>query len=325
LSVTESVQLDRLFEERRPSRTERFVFFCSQCFCILKTSPEAKPPDAVIETLHGRCPSCSAQLRTSIACKAAPSVAEWEGTELAAPRNPRPASVFKTALSLRGFRFGFGPLDTLVQRLDPGWLVAFKGPYANVLAERLCVRAQLSERAGGLDSATIFIDGGNSSDPYLFSVFAKLYLINPDTALRRVATSRAFTVYQLANLVRHELPKAVKDYDSKLVIVSGVLEMFDDPSVTESEAKRVIQAVIGGLQVVKSEALVLVTLDKATKYDGMVTGAADVVVGLEPCLSGVRSSMTKHPFIKPSSAAFRPEDLLTPIHGMEESDRGLRA
>jgi hypothetical protein len=317
LLIAENAQLHYLLEERKPSSRERFLFFCSQCFCILKTSPGAGPPDAVIEALENRCPGCNAQLQASIACKSARVAEEWEGISLAVPRRHRQASEFKTALSLRGFRFGLAPLDNLVQRLEPGWLAAFTGPYADVLAELLCVRAQLPERVGGLDSTVVFVDGGNSSDPYLSSIFAKRYLMDPEVALRRVATSRAFTIYQLADLVRNELPRAIRDYGSKLAIVSDVLSMFDDPSVTEPEARRVIQAIVEGLQAATDQALVLVTMGKETKYDKIVTGAADAVVGLDPHLSGVRANLTKHPSVEPSSAVFRKRDLLAPVRHKE--------
>ena len=141
--------------------------------------------------------------------------------------------------------------------------------------------------------------------------------MSPDKALKRVATSRAFTIHQLANLVAHELPRKVKDHGSRLVVVSGALAMLDDPSVTEPEARRMAEAIVEGLQTANEGALVLVTLGKATKYDGIVTSAADTVVALEPCLSGVRANMTKHPSIKPSSVAFRCEDLLTPVRRKE--------
>src|SRR5207244_5476669 len=127
-----------------------------------------------------------------------------------------------------------------VAQLGPRRVAAFTGQYAETVADVLCSRGQLQRRHGGLDTVVVFIDGGNCSDPYLFASYAREYMVPPREALGRVVTSRAFTIYQLANLVTRELSAVIDEHGSKFVIISDILSMFNDPSIEAKEASRVI-------------------------------------------------------------------------------------
>ena len=92
---------------------------------------------------------------------------------------------------------------------------------------RLCIRALLSERHGGFGSSyVIIIDAGNSSDIYSSVSLARQYGLDLKDTLKRIVVSRPFTIYQLANLVTSELPKAVQKFDTKTIIISDMLRMF---------------------------------------------------------------------------------------------------
>jgi hypothetical protein len=318
-------RLHYLYEILEKSEQRRFVYFCSECCCVLKVSRELKLAGEVIESLENRCPSCNSRLESSVVCRATNIADAWSEVALSAS-SPRRAStrrkgLFEPASSLRGFCFGFPPLDRVIHRLDPGWLAVFTGRYANVAAELLCFRAQLRKEDGGLDSSVVFIDGGNCSDPYLLASYARQCGVHPKKALRRVATSRAFTMYQLANLVTRELPRAIDDYGSKIAIVSDILGTFNEPELNREEARRVIDAVRRGIREIREErkVLLLVTLGTKTLYDHMVTDSADLLLELGASRSRVTATLVKHPFKKSASSLFKLQELLQPVQPQEEA------
>jgi hypothetical protein len=276
-----------------------------------------------VESLGNRCPGCGSALEARVSCRSASVPEAWGEVSRAAYSAERERAEtkveFQTAASLRGFSFNFAPLDALVAHyIDPSWSVVFTGGCANAVAEFLCFRAQLPKEVGGSDSSVVLIDGGNRSDLYLFSSYAKLYGVAPRKALRRVVTSRAFTMYQMADLVVNGLARVVDEYGAKVVVLSDVLGMLSEESgLREDEARRLAGAVRRGLDEVRTEKKVLafMTLVTKTPYDRVITDSADVVVGLEGSGQSIEGTLLKHPFRKaPSSRQFTARDLLFHNH-----------
>jgi len=179
-----------------------------------------------------------------------------------------------------------------------------------VVAELAAFRAQLPVEAGGLDSAVLYIDGGNRSDPYLFSSFAKQRGIKPTVAMRRVASCRVFTFYQLAALVSEHLVRAVEDYGTRLVVISDILGTFNEPELEEREARRVLSAVEEGIEKTKRRALVIATLASHNKYDDTIASWADAMVRLSHEGDRVRAELLKHRNRLPGQTTFRLSQLL---------------
>ena len=179
-----------------------------------------------------------------------------------------------------------------------------------MVAELAAFRAQLPIEAGGLDSAVIFIDGGNRSDPYLFSSFAKQRGLKPAVAMRHVASCRVFTFYQLAALISEHLVRAVEDYGTKLVVICDILSTFNEPELEEREARRVLSAIEEGIEKVKKYALVIATQASPNKYDDMVASWADVTVHLSPERDEIRAELLKHRNRLPGETTFRLSQLL---------------
>jgi hypothetical protein len=78
-----------------------------------------------------------------------------------------------------------------------------KRQYTNAILMRLCVRALMSKRQGGFESTNvIFIDAGEkSSDVYQCVDFARQYGLDKEMVLHSILVTRAFTIYQLADLL----------------------------------------------------------------------------------------------------------------------------
>jgi len=321
LSAGNKQQLHYLHEATDGCGKERFVYSCSECSCILNVCKALEPVGDTVESLGNHCPGCGSALEQRVSCTSTNIPEAWSEISRSALSTRERAETkveFQTAASLRGFSFNFAPLDALVAHyINPTWSVAFTGRCANAVAEFLCFRAQLPKEAGGSDSSVVLIDGGNRSDLYLFSSYAKLYGVAPRKALRRVVTSRAFTMYQMANLVVKELGEVVDEYGAKVVVLSDVLGMLNEESgLREDEARRLAGAVRRGLDAVRKEKKVLtfMTLVTKTPYDRVITDHADVVVGLEESGRSIEGTLLKHPFGKPSSRHFTLRDLLFHNH-----------
>ncbi len=317
LSPGNRQQLHYMHEAGDGGQKERFVYFCSECSCILNVCAALEPVGDTVESLGNRCPGCGSALEARVSCRSTRIPEAWSEISRSAYSTRERAgamAALPTAASLRGFAFNFAPLDALVAHyIDPAWSVAFTGRCANAVAEFICFRAQLPKEAGGSDSSVVLIDGGNRSDLYLFSSYAKLYGVAPKKALRRVVTSRAFTMYQMANLVSRELGRVVDEYGAKVVVLSDVLGLLNEESgLREDEARRLAGAVRRGLDDVRREKKVLtfMTLVARTPYDRVVTDHADVLVGLEGSGASIEGTLLKHPFGKPSSRRFTLRDLL---------------
>jgi len=144
------------------------------------------------------------------------------------------------------------------------------GIHTQKVLERICVRAQLPHRYGGLDTDVLLIDGANSSDLYLCVDFAQQYGLDVGETLNRIITSRAFTVYQLTDLIIQELQNAITQYNSKIVIISNLLYFFtNDPYLNTKEMRTILEQITSSLEKIK-DCLVIVSLGIPTQYDNII-------------------------------------------------------
>jgi hypothetical protein len=297
--------------EQAASGKEHFVYYCSSCRCVLGVRRDLEPASETVGSLDGRCMGCGGLLEGSIECRLAPVPDDWSDVFLSTvPPAQKREALFQRASSIPHFSLGFPRLDSLLRPFSEGRLILLSGEASSAVAELASFRAQLPIESGGLDSAVLFIDGGNRSDPYLFSSFAKQRGLKPAVAMRRVASCRVFTFYQLAALVSEHLVRAVKDYGTRLVVISDVLGTFNEPELEEREARRVLVAVEEGIENVKRHALVIATQSAPNKYDGTVASWADAHVHLSSERDRIRAELVKHRNRLPGETAFKLSQLL---------------
>ncbi len=77
---------------------------------------------------------------------------------------------------------------------------------------------------------SLVLDGGNSFNPFTISLFCKK--LNVD-AMEHIFVSRAFTVFQLKQLITHELPSFIKKEFPRLVLISCYSDLFHSDDVEE--------------------------------------------------------------------------------------------
>ena len=162
--------------------------------------------------------------------------------------------------------FGIQSIDHAFQSLKPGnFTVLYGHPVCKTLIFRLCVRCQLPKEKGGLGSSTIYVDGGNSFNPYEISAIAREFGSDPKSTLERVFISRAFTAYQLSAIVSETLEDAIKRYKSKLILISKITNLFLDQDVPTKEALKIFQKMITHLADLALRRNIIVV---ATHYNG---------------------------------------------------------
>ena len=240
----------------------RLQYYCEDCNNILREVDS----DLGISKVAEPCPFCGSLLSESLQMRNM------------LPRIAGP-SVFQPASLIPRLVMDIGNLDSAIPFLSINQKVAVVGRHSQKIVERLAVRAQLSHRHGGLGSRVAIVDGGNSSDPYLCIDFARQYGLDATLVLSRIISSRAFTVYQLENLVSRELPGVIKKYDAKIVILSDILAMFSDPNIDVAEAEHLIGSISGSVSRLR-ECLVVVSLSNPTRYDGILLKPFDRVLYL---------------------------------------------
>ena len=229
-------------------------YYCGHCNNILK---EINTEIGLVRSIEP-CPFCGTLLSDSL----------QQRKMNITPRLP--SIVFQRASQLPKLTFDIDKLDSVLHFLTPHHKTCITGIHTQKLVERLCVRAQLPCRYGGLDSKVLLIDGANSSDLYQCVDFAQQYELDVKKILSGIISCRTFTVYQLANLIVNELADAIKQYGVKIVIITHLLHFFtNDPFLNSNEMQQVLKSVVQSLKKIQN-CLVVVSLGLPTKFDGML-------------------------------------------------------
>ncbi|MCW4030801.1 MAG: hypothetical protein NWE80_00365, partial [Candidatus Bathyarchaeota archaeon] len=180
------------------------------------------------------------------------------------------------------------------------------------LLTRLCVRAQLPYQLGGLETNVLFVDGGNSFRLYDVSVFAQICALDPSEVLGNIFVSRAFTTYQLTSLIFEQLQHAIEDYDSKVVVLSNLAQLYLDSDVPKKETQEVFLQLTGFLaEFSKKNRVILVATHpqsfwskRSRFFKEVLCGRADVVASVRKFRSRAYFVLEKHPVFKLGKAEF---------------------
>jgi len=84
----------------------------------------------------------------------------------------------------------------------------------------------------------LFLDAANCFNPYRLVAFAEQCRRSPAELLTRVRVSRAFTCFQLAELIERT-PAAARRYRARHVVLTGMPDIFDDEELAPAEIKSV--------------------------------------------------------------------------------------
>jgi len=192
------------------------------------------------------------------------------------------------------------------------------------LLSSLCVRAQLPYQLGGLETNVLFVDGSNSFRLYDVSAIAQSFELDPKEVLERIFVSRAFTAYQLVSLVFEQLQSVVKKYNSKVVILSNLVQLFLDNDVPKKEAQEVFLQLTAYLsKFAKRNRVILVATQpprfwskRSRFFKEVLCGRANVVASVRKFKHRPYFVLEKHPIFKLGKAEF-PSDEATLADFME--------
>jgi hypothetical protein len=209
--------------------------------------------------------------------------------------------------------FGIPRIDKAFPGFQRGdFAVLFGHPVIKMLSFLLSVRCQLPLRKGGLNSRVVYIDGGNTFDPYAVSAIAREYGLEPKSVLEKIFISRAFTAYQLTALVFEKLEEALKRYRSRLVVVSDVAGLFLDRDVPKIEGRDIFFKMARYLSDLASRRRVIVVASyfprpysiRSLFLESVLYGRASTVVGVKESRGVLKFVLESHPKIEPFTIDF---------------------
>lgn len=208
----------------------------------------------------------------------------------------------------RALSFGIPHIDNYFLGFRIGeFAVLYGHPLIRTLTYLLSVRCQLSTEEGGLNSTAIYLDGGNTFNPYAISEAARQHDLDPRTTLERIIVSRAFTAYQHAALVFETLEDALKKYRSKLVLISDIMSLFLDSDVPAKEALEIFNKATTYLSTLVTRRKVLVVASyfpcghskRRILLESILLRKASTVARVQELKGRVQFSLERHPFLQP--------------------------
>jgi hypothetical protein len=143
----------------------------------------------------------------------------------------------------------------------------------------------------------VYVDAGNSFDPYLVSDIAREYGVDVRATLARVVVARAFTVYQLLHLVQHELPRLLKREGARLAVIANIFELFDD-DVKPASARQLVQALRRAVQQTCRDhdvTVLLPTWKRHPDLEALLFRYATVRVEFAVIAGAVHAVLRRHP------------------------------
>ena len=95
--------------------------------------------------------------------------------------------------------------------------------------------------------AVLLLDAANCFDPYRIVGMARQWRRFPPDLLRSIRVSRAFTCFQMAELIERTAGAACR-YGARCVVLTGFPDIFDDEEISAAEAKSVFTRALSVLR-----------------------------------------------------------------------------
>ncbi|MFA5364663.1 MAG: hypothetical protein WC325_05715 [Candidatus Bathyarchaeia archaeon] len=159
---------------------------------------------------------------------------------------------------------------------------------------------------GGLKTNVLFVDGSNIFRLYDITDIAQTWELDPKQVLERIFVSRAFTAYQLVSIILEQLQTAIKKFDSKVVIISNLSQLFLDKDIPKKEAETIFSQLTDYLSdfAQKNQVILIVThrpyaWSKRTKYfKHALCNSANVVLSIKKSNQIPHFALEKHPYLQ---------------------------
>src|ERR1700738_1320861 len=111
----------------------------------------------------------------------------------------------------------------------------------------------------------LYLDGANQISPLLIARFARERGLDPSAFNTLIRVSRAFTCFQLTELIRR-VPKILEAFAADVLIVTALPDLFFDEDVRDREARASFEHALEGLQQLAPLQLPIAVFSDATSF-----------------------------------------------------------
>jgi len=111
----------------------------------------------------------------------------------------------------------------------------------------------------------LYLDGANQISPLLIARFARERGLAPSAFNCLIRVSRAFTCFQLTELIRR-VPKFLEIFDPNVLIVTALPDLFFDEDVRDREARASFEHALEGLGNLAALPLSIAVFSDATSF-----------------------------------------------------------
>jgi hypothetical protein len=94
----------------------------------------------------------------------------------------------------------------------------------------------------------LYLDGANQVSPLLLARFARERGVEPSTVNSLIRVARAFTCFQLTELVRR-VPKTLEKFPADVLIVTALPDLYFDEDVRDRELDRCVADLVNSFQI----------------------------------------------------------------------------
>jgi len=111
----------------------------------------------------------------------------------------------------------------------------------------------------------LYLDGANQISPLLISRFARERGLDPSVFNRLIRVSRAFTCFQLTELIQR-VPKFLGTFPASVLMVTALPDLFFDEDVRDREAQASFEHALEGLHNIAPLGLAVGVFSDATSF-----------------------------------------------------------
>src|SRR6266403_1474097 len=111
----------------------------------------------------------------------------------------------------------------------------------------------------------LYLDGANQISPLLLARFARERGVDPSSVNSLIRVARAFTCFQLTELVRR-VPKTLQKFSADVLIVTALPDLYFDEDVRDREARASFEHALEGLGSVAPLSLSIAVFSDATSF-----------------------------------------------------------
>ena len=111
----------------------------------------------------------------------------------------------------------------------------------------------------------LYLDGANRIDPLLIARLARQRGQQPSEFNRRIQVARAFTCFQLTELLAR-VPRALQEFPANVLVVTALPDLYFDEDVREAEARISFEQALRKLRRLARQPLSVAVFSDATTF-----------------------------------------------------------